>query len=147
MLKQLMLRKKLETAKAAIEAHINTRDALTARENALIQRRSDAEAMIDELTASATEEERNAVDAEIEAIETEESQITADIEAYDAELERLNAVVSQIEADITALDEKTRATGSAAKTRTAEGQIDEEIRMQMEGIYRKKAEEYLISKY
>ena len=120
MLKQLMLRKKLETAKAAVEAHINTRDALTERENALIQRKDEAAAAIDELTASATEEERNAVDAEIEAIETEEAQITADIEAYDAELERLNAVVSQIEADITALDEKTRATGPVAKTRTAE---------------------------
>jgi HK97 family phage major capsid protein len=118
-LKQLILRKKLEAARAEADKHRAARSALEQRQADLLIRERAAEAALNELSPESTQEERDAVDQEAETIEAEQTSVEQDIAAHDAEQTRLDGVVSGIEAEVEQLDERSAPPANETKTTPA----------------------------
>lgn len=108
MLKQLVLRKRLEAAKAELEAHRAKKAEFDERKAALEKRSKDAAAALDELTESTDKESREAAEGEAAACDAEEEQIATDLATHDAEDARLDKIVGDLEKEIAELDERTK---------------------------------------
>lgn len=115
MLKLLMLRKKLETAKAELRKHIEeTGVELRNRREAYEIRQKEIESSISELNSESTQEERDAVESAIAEQEESGDKLVADEATFDAEKTRLTNCVSDIEEEISEIEERTTSAGNSA---------------------------------
>lgn len=121
MLKLLMLRKKLETAKEMLRKHLETGAELRNRREAFDLRQKEIETSINELNADSTQEERDAVDQAISEQEENGKKLTEDEATFETEKGGLEKEVSDIENEINEIEERTGAAGrSTPKTNTFE---------------------------
>lgn len=103
-LKALLLKKKLDAKRAALQALLTRRDSLRAREEEL-------EASIDEVTEETTQEERDALDAEVAAFETDRAAL--DQEQADLE-EEIRGLESELDTEEAAQDTTPPASAAPA---------------------------------
>ncbi|MDO4564837.1 MAG: phage major capsid protein [Clostridia bacterium] len=107
-LRQLQLNKQLEEARAKLEKHRSSTE-LSERRSALEQRKLKTREAFDELTAEATEEQRNLVDDEIAAIEAEEAAIEAAETESETTEQTLASEVARIESELNELVNRSKA--------------------------------------
>lgn len=111
MLKLLMLRKKLETAKEELRKHLESGEELRNRRDAFELRQKEIEESIAEINADSTQEERDAVDQAISEQEENGKFLTADEEGFETKKGDLEKDVSDIEKEITEIEERTNRAG------------------------------------
>ena len=111
MLKLLMLRKKLETAREELRKHLESGEELRNRRDAFELRQKEIEESIAEINADSTQEERDAVDQAISEQEESGKTLTADEETFETKKGDLEKNVSDIEKEITEIEERTDNAG------------------------------------
>ncbi len=125
MLKQLMLQKRLETAKAALQEHLAKGDELRSRRQAYDLRTAELEAAVNEITTESTDEERTTVEEAITAHENEGSQLTKDETEFETETGRLIECVTDIETELSEIEERTRNANKPTTTQKTNTREDE----------------------
>lgn len=108
MLKTLMLRKKLEAAKAELQSFIESGASITARRDAFSTREAELEKAVNELTADSTEDERQTVDAAVAQHEEEGETLAQEEKAFEGEKQRLTDVVKDIENELKESEERAK---------------------------------------
>lgn len=138
-LKMLLLANRLKELRASGETLAAVKAELEARRATWKEREERAVAMLDEITAETSAEERAAYDAECAEIEAEDATIQADEEANAAAITENKNAIAAIEAEMDALNERakkglqnnnTRKPGAAPAERKGAGYMEtrEEIR-------------------
>ena len=129
MLRQLMLEKKLATAKEELRVHLEKGVQLRERRDAWTKREKEIEAALDEITADSTEEERNAVDDAIATHEQEGETLVNDETEFENEKVRLNDCVTKIENELSEISERTRTAGNSKpeSNKTSERKVENKM--------------------
>ncbi len=129
MLKLLMLRKKLETAKEELRKHLESGAELRNRRDAFELRQKEIEESIAEINADSTQEERDAVDQAISEQEENGKTLVEDEETFETQKCDLEKNVSDIEKEITEIEERTKIAGrSTPQTNNKERQVENTVK-------------------
>lgn len=111
MLKLLMLRKKLETAKEELRKHLENGVELRNRREAFELRQKEIETSIGELTPESSQEERDTVEQAIAEQENTGNALTADEEAFEETKTTLEGNIADIEGEIEEIEQRTADAG------------------------------------
>ena len=111
MLKLLMLRKKLETAKEELRKHLESGAELRNRREAFELRQKEIETSIGELTPESSQEERDTVEQAIAEQETIGQALTTDEETFDETKSTLEGNITEIEGEIAEIEQRTGEAG------------------------------------
>lgn len=129
MLRQLMLEKKLATAKEELRVHLEKGVQLRERRDAWTKREKEIETAVDEITNDSTEDERNAVDDAIASHEQEGETLVKDETEFENEKVRLNDCVTKIENELSEISERTRTAGNSKpeSNKTSERKVENKM--------------------
>lgn len=136
-LRQILIGKKLDAARSALDAHKGS-TAIADKRTALTERQERAQRALEELTATSTQEERDAVEAEVDACDAEQTAIDAEQSTYDTELQRLQGEVDKIEHELKEASERASAATEAAtkhQVEPAKEEREEYIPMNKRSIF------------
>lgn len=107
-LKMLLLAKKLKDLRAAGEALQAAKAEIEGKRKTWKEREERATAMLDEITAETTQEERDAFDAECAEIETEDAAIRAEEEANAQAITENENAAAAVQTEIDELNERSK---------------------------------------
>lgn len=107
-LKMLLLAKKLKDLRAAGEALQTAKAEIEGKRKTWKEREERATAMLDEITAEAPQEERDAFDAECAEIEAEDAAIRAEEEANAQAITENENAAAAVQAEIDEINERTK---------------------------------------
>lgn len=111
MLKQLILQKRLEEAKANLQEHLKKEPELRARREAFKTREAELESTINEITADTPAEDREIVEKAVEEHENEGKSLDEAENDFNTEKDNLSETVAGIENELDELQERTAAVG------------------------------------
>ena len=111
MLKLLMLRKKLETAQAELDKHLENGVELRNRREAFELRQKEIETSIGELTPESSQEERDTVEQAIAEQENTGNALTTDEETFEETKTTLEGNIADIEGEIEEIEQRTAEAG------------------------------------
>jgi HK97 family phage major capsid protein len=121
-LKQLVLRKRIESLKSQLE-EFRTKDAeIQTRSAELKTREAAIEAAVNEVTEDSTSEEKAAVDAEVEKFDAEQKTLTDEQAANEESKKKIEDEINALEAELT--DIENRSTSHApVKSEERKGEV------------------------
>lgn len=117
-LKQVVLAKKIEEARRALDVH-RSKNNFEQRKTDLDKREQELEAAVSEITEDTSDEDRATVDAAVAEHEAVGAALETDQAEHSAEEARLQAEVDRLEAELEEINARSAAAAAAAPTPTS----------------------------